>query len=304
MEQSATDSVHQFINVLRHERRLSDNTLNAYTRDLAQLTQYCNDQQIRSWDNVDVHDIRLFMTHRHCTGLGSRSLQRELSACRTFFDFLIKKHSLPYNPATTVRAPKAAKALPKVLDVDQINAMLDTPVTDDLDIRDVAMWEVMYSSGLRVSEMTDLNLLDVDFSSRTVQVMKGKGNKARLLPLGKKAVASIQRWLAVRSGLLKEGEFALFVGNKGNRLTTRSVQLRLERWRKKLGIQSRITPHMLRHSFASHMLESSQDLRAVQELLGHSNISTTQVYTHLDFQHLASVYDQAHPRAKQKKSPH
>ena len=191
-----------------------------------------------------------------------------------------------------------------MLDVDQINAMLDTPVTDDLDIRDVAMWEVMYSSGLRVSEVTDLNLLDVDFSSRTVQVMKGKGNKARLLPLGKKAVASIQRWLAVRSVLLKEGEFALFVGNKGNRLTTRSVQLRLERWRKKLGIQSRITPHMLRHSFASHMLESSQDLRAVQELLGHSNISTTQVYTHLDFQHLASVYDQAHPRAKQKKSPH
>ena len=302
MERSATDSIQQFINALRNERRLSDNTLKAYTRDLSQLSQYCDDQQIISWNKLDVHDVRLFMTKRHRAGLGSRSLQRELSACRTFFDFLIKKQGLPYNPATTVRAPKTTKALPKVLDVDQINAMLDASVTDDLDVRDVAMWEVMYSSGLRVSEVTGLNLFDVDFSSRTVQVMKGKGNKARLLPLGKKAVASIQRWLVVRSSLLKEGEFALFVGNKGERLTTRNVQLRLERWRKKLGIQHRITPHMLRHSFASHMLESSQDLRAVQELLGHSNISTTQVYTHLDFQHLASVYDQAHPRAKQKKT--
>ncbi|PCI69904.1 MAG: tyrosine recombinase XerC [Piscirickettsiaceae bacterium] len=301
MDQSAVDAIQQFIHALRNERRLSDNTLKAYTRDLAQLVSFCESKKISGWGALDVHDIRQFMSERHRNGLGARSLQRELSACRTFFDFLIKHQNLPYNPAKTVRAPKAAKALPHVLDVDQINAMLDVPVTDDLDIRDVAMWEVMYSSGLRVSEIVDLNLFDMDFAARTVQVMKGKGNKSRLLPIGRKAIKALQSWLTVRDNWLKDGEFALFMGKKGQRLTTRSVQLRLERWRKKIGLQGKLTPHMLRHSFASHMLESSQDLRAVQELLGHSNISTTQVYTHLDFQHLASVYDQAHPRAKQKK---
>lgn len=165
---------------------------------------------------MGVHDVRQFMSERHRSGLGARSLQRELSACRTFFDFLIKHQGLPYNPAQTVRAPKAAKALPHVLDVDKINAMLDVPVTDELDIRDVAMWEVMYSSGLRVNERVDLNLFDMDFAARTIQVMKGKGNKSRLLPLGSKAIETLQSWLTIRSNWLKEGEFALFIGKKVN----------------------------------------------------------------------------------------
>ncbi|PCI20034.1 MAG: tyrosine recombinase XerC [Piscirickettsiaceae bacterium] len=301
MEQSAADSILQFISTLRNERRLSANTLKAYARDLVQLGMFCDAQNITQWQALKVHDVRRFMSERHRKGLGARSLQRELSACRTFFDFLIKNDGLPYNPALGIRAPKAAKALPHILDVDQMAALLDAAPKDNLDVRDVAMWEIMYSSGLRVSEITGLNLFDIDLAAHSILVVSGKGNKSRLLPLGKKAIAAIQRWLTVRGQLLKEGENALFVGKTGRRLSTRNVQLRLERWRKKIGIQGRLTPHMLRHSFASHMLESSQDLRAVQELLGHANISTTQVYTHLDFQHLAAVYDQAHPRAKQKK---
>jgi len=301
MERKAVDACRQFLDVLKIERRLSPHTLKAYTRDLQQLVAYCDVEGFEEWSALNGHHVRRYIAERHRSGLGSRSLQRELSACRSFFDYLIKIKELPNNPAAGIRAPKAAKPLPHVLDVDQVNALLNVEPADALETRDLAMWELLYSSGLRVSELAAVSLMDVDLSGKTVHVVSGKGQKARLLPLGAKAADAIRQWLLVRSEQVKTDEMALFVGKTGSRLTTRSIQLRLERWRKKNGLQGRLYPHMLRHSFASHMLESSQDLRAVQELLGHSNISTTQVYTHLDFQHLASVYDQAHPRAKQKK---
>lgn len=301
MDELAVDVCQRFLEVLKIERRLSINTLKAYQRDLAQLTMYCDEQGLTTWAELSGHHVRRFIAERHRKGLGSRSLQRELSTCRSFFSYLIKIKQLLSNPANGIRAPKAPTTLPKVLDVDQVNALLEVEPKDSLEVRDLAMWELLYSSGLRVSELANISLLDVALSARTVHVQSGKGGKSRLLPLGGKAVSAIQAWLSVRTELVKADEMALFIGKTGSRLTTRNIQLRLERWRKRQGLQGRLYPHMLRHSFASHMLESSQDLRAVQELLGHSNISTTQVYTHLDFQHLASVYDQAHPRAKQKK---
>ena len=182
-----------------------------------------------------------------------------------------------------------------------MSVLLDTSADDPLEVRDLAMWELLYSSGLRISELVSVNLMDMDFGASTIHIVNGKGGRSRLLPLGRKAIEAIRAWLLLRDEFIKDDEMALFVGKTGSRLSTRNVQLRLERWRKRQGLQGRLHPHMLRHSFASHMLESSQDLRAVQELLGHSNISTTQVYTHLDFQHLASVYDQSHPRAKKKR---
>jgi integrase/recombinase XerC len=301
VDKVAVDACQQFLDSMRIERQLSDNTIKGYARDLTQLRAYCSKHTIPDWPKIDGHDVRRYIAERHRNGLGSASLQRELSACRSFFNFLVKTQTLSYNPAVGIRAPKAAKPLPNVMDVDQMSAVLDANPRDDLEIRDLAMWEVLYSSGLRVSELVALNLLDIDTADRSVHVVSGKGKKSRLLPLGKKAVKAVQNWLGVRPQFVVTDELALFTGKTGKRLSTRNVQLRLERWRKTRGIQGRLHPHMLRHSFASHMLESSSDLRAVQELLGHSNISTTQIYTHLDFQHLASVYDDAHPRAKRKK---
>jgi len=301
VDKAAVDVSQQFLDVLKNERRLSLNTLKAYQRDLSQLVAFCDAQSVKSWKELNSHQVRHFIAERHRKGLGSKSLQRELSACRSFFSYLIKMKHIPNNPAAGIRAPKAAKSLPHVLDVDQVNALLEVAPENTLETRDLAMWELLYSSGLRVSELANINLMDTDLNGRTVHVVSGKGQKSRLLPLGGKAVKAIRAWLALRDECVKTDEMALFIGKTGLRLTTRSIQSRLERWRKKQGLQGRLHPHMLRHSFASHMLESSKDLRAVQELLGHSNISTTQVYTHLDFQHLASVYDKAHPRAKQKK---
>ena len=301
MDQSAVDVCQQFLNVLKVERQLSPNTLKAYERDLSKLLSYCAEQGLKAWPELTSHLVRRFIAERHRQGLSSRSLQRELSACRSFFAYLMRIKVLVNNPAGGIRAPKAAKSLPNVLDVDQIHGLLEVEPESPLESRDLAMWELLYSSGLRVSELANINLMDVDLSGKTIHVVSGKGKKSRLLPLGSKAVSAIRTWLPLRSQFDALNEMALFVGKRGTRLTTRSIQSRLERWRKRQGLQGRLYPHMLRHSFASHMLESSQDLRAVQELLGHSNISTTQVYTHLDFQHLATVYDQAHPRAKQKK---
>lgn len=303
MAPTAVELVQQFIEVLRVERRLSPNTLKAYRRDLAQLTKFFDQQGLSQWSELHGHHLRRFIAERHRSGLGSQSLQRELSGCRSFFTYLIKIRQLVNNPTAGIRAPKAAKALPHVLDVDQVNALLEVEPMDTLETRDLAMWELLYSSGLRVGELVKVNLTDIDLSGRTIHVVSGKGQKSRLLPLGQKAVTAIRAWLLERIACHQQDEMALFISKNGSRLSTRSVQSRLERWRKRQGLQGRLYPHMLRHSFASHMLESSRDLRAVQELLGHSNISTTQVYTHLDFQHLASVYDQAHPRAKQKKKP-
>jgi integrase/recombinase XerC len=302
MSPVAEEMLVNFLNQLRFERRASEHTVSNYERDLERLASYCKDKLILSWTDIKQNDIRAHIAARHRQGISSKSLQRELSAIRSFYTFLLKNRLAEVNPAQQVKAPKQARKLPKTLDVDQVNGLLEAGTNSPLEIRDVAMFELFYSSGLRLSELSALDLTDLDLGDRSLLVRSGKGGKSRVLPIGGKAIAAIELWLQHRIKLSAAVDPALFVTTKGRRLGQRSIELRLSLWCKKKGIQTHIHPHMLRHSFASHLLESSQDLRAVQELLGHSNISTTQIYTHLDFQHLAEIYDKAHPRAK-KKSP-
>ena len=290
--QHALDSFFQYLEV---EKRASKHTLNNYQRDLKHLKDYCLKHKVGDWQSVQATDIRSHIASRHKKGLGSHSLQRELSAIRSFYNYLLKKHTLTYNPAQAIRAPKQERKLPKVLDVDQVFGILEHKPDSVLEIRDIAMFELFYSSGLRLSELAHLNLIDINLAEHSLRVKKGKGGKQRDLPIGNKAINAIKLWLSYRTETTDD---ALFISNKGNRLGQRNIQLRLERWCKKIGIAEQVHPHMLRHSFASHLLESSQDIRAVQELLGHSNLSTTQIYTHLNFQHLTEVYDKTHPRAK------
>ncbi len=289
-----------FFEQLTVEKRASEHTVKSYQRDIKHLAHYCTDKAIHHWTDLKQSDIRAHIASRHRQGISSKSLQRELSAIRSFYNFLLKKRLADNNPAQHVKAPKQARKLPKTLDVDQINGLLEAGTNSALEIRDLAMFELFYSSGLRLSELAALDLSDVDLPDNSLIVRTGKGGKSRILPIGSKAVTAINNWLQQRLTYAAVSESALFVSKRGTRLGQRSIELRLEQWCKKKGIAEHIHPHMLRHSFASHLLESSQDLRAVQELLGHSNISTTQIYTHLDFQHLADVYDKAHPRAKKK----
>jgi integrase/recombinase XerC len=300
MSPAAVEMLANFLNQLRFEKRASDHTVSNYQRDLERLSAYCKDKEILNWAGLKQNDIRAHIAARHRKGMGSKSLQRELSAIRSFYTFLLKNGLVESNPAQYVKAPKQARALPKTLDVDQINGLLEAGTNSPLEIRDVAMFELFYSSGLRLSELNALDLSDLDLADRSLLVRSGKGGKSRVLPIGGKAVMAINNWLQERAKMTAFDNTALFVTTKGRRLGQRSIELRLALWCKKKGLDQHIHPHMLRHSFASHLLESSQDLRAVQELLGHSNISTTQIYTHLDFQHLAEIYDKAHPRARKK----
>jgi len=300
MQADAEQMLADFFDQLTVEKRASEHTIKSYQRDIKHLSNYCTDKSIPHWADLNQGHIRAHIAGRHRQGIGSTSLQRELSAIRSFYNFLLKKRLADNNPAQHIKAPKQARKLPKTLDVDQINGLLEAGTNSALEIRDLAMFELFYSSGLRLSELAALNLTDVDLPDNSLIVRTGKGGKSRILPIGSKAVAAINNWLQLRLKNVAVSESALFVSIRGTRLCQRSIELRLEQWCKKKGIAEHIHPHMLRHSFASHLLESSQDLRAVQELLGHSNISTTQIYTHLDFQHLADVYDKAHPRAKKK----
>ena len=300
MHADAEQMLADFFDQLTVEKRASEHTVKSYQRDIKHLTHYCTDKSIHHWADLKQSDIRAHIASRHRQGISSTSLQRELSAIRSFYNFLLKKRLADSNPAQHIKAPKQARKLPKTLDVDQINGLLEAGTNSALEIRDLAMFELFYSSGLRLSELAALNLTDVDLPDNSLIVRTGKGGKSRILPIGSKAVTAINNWLQQRLKNVAVSESALFVSTRGTRLGQRSIELRLEQWCKKKGIAEHIHPHMLRHSFASHLLESSQDLRAVQELLGHSNISTTQIYTHLDFQHLADVYDKAHPRAKKK----
>lgn len=286
-----------FLQQLKVEKRVSEHTLKSYQRDLKHLICYCTQHHIESWRAVTAADILQHIAERHRSGLSSKSLQRELSAMRSFYFFLMKTGQVENNPAQHVKAPKQARKLPKTLDVDQVSGLLDAGASSVLEVRDVAMFELFYSSGLRLNEMSSLNLADLDLSDKQLRVTNGKGGKSRLLPIGTKAVEVLQQWLKLRPAVNAK-ENALFISAKGKRIGNRNIQLRLQQWCLKKGIPEPVHPHMLRHSFATHLLEASQDLRAVQELLGHENISTTQIYTHLDFQHLAEVYDKAHPRAK------
>ena len=300
MQADALQMLAAFFDQLTVEKRASEHTVKSYRRDIKYLTCYCTNKSIQQWPDLKQDDIRSHIASRHRQGISSKSLQRELSAIRSFYNFLLKNRLADSNPAQHIKAPRQARKLPKTLDVDQINGLLEAGASSTLEIRDLAMFELFYSSGLRLSELAALNLADVDQPDNSLIVRTGKGGKSRILPIGSKAVTAINDWLQQRLKNIAALEPALFVSIRGTRLGQRSIELRLEQWCKKKGIAEHIHPHMLRHSFASHLLESSQDLRAVQELLGHSNISTTQIYTHLDFQHLADVYDKAHPRAKKK----
>ena len=299
MLESETDWIDKFIRHLEYERRLSKLTCKHYRRDLNALSEYCDSIDLNKWDQVDDDHLRSVSAGWFRRGLAPRSIQRRLSAIRMFFRFLLREKHVKKNPVQTVRAPKAGKRLPENLDADRMAKLLDIPGEGPLVARDRAVLELLYSSGLRLAELTDLNIGDVDMADCTVRVT-GKGNKDRIVPVGRHAIKALRQWHTERGLLAALGENALFVSNRGSRLSQRSVQARVDHWAKRQGISTKVYPHLFRHSFASHLLESSHDLRAVQELLGHSNISTTQIYTHLDFQHLAQIYDKTHPRARLK----
>jgi len=290
----------EFLRYLQSERQLSPHTLSNYRRDLERLEAQLDELGMAGWRTLDERTLRRAVARLHGNGLSGRSLARLLSATRTFYRYLSREGKVSQNPALAVQAPKASRRLPKTLDVDQMAALLDHDSEDPLVIRDLAMMELLYSSGLRVSELAGLNLSDPDLRDGEVEVL-GKGNKARRVPIGRKAIQALQRWFKERSALAKPEEQALFVGKQGRRLGVRAIEQRLQQFGEAVGVSGRVYPHRLRHSFASHMLESSADLRAVQELLGHADIATTQIYTHLDFQHLMDVYEQSHPRAKRKR---
>jgi len=299
LDPEAQQGIERFLATLRTERRLSPHTLKNYRRDLDHLVRFCDQQQIRHWRDLTEMALRQYVALRHRQGIGGKSLQRELSAYRSCFRFLLQEGQISANPAVGIQAPRAARKLPDTLDVDRIKRLVEIRGDSPLTRRDRAILELFYSSGLRLAELVGLDLDRLDLADATVEVT-GKGNKTRRVPLGRHAVRALRDWLRVRRQLAGVDETALFVSQQGRRLSPRSVQSRLRQWAVKQGIDVRVYPHLLRHSFASHLLESSQDLRAVQELLGHADIATTQIYTHLDFQHLASVYDKAHPRAKKK----
>lgn len=298
MTKTEQAKIKEFVGSLHH---LSPRTREAYTRDLGFLLEYCLHNGITDWDRLDGRQLGGFIAGRHRRGVGGKSLQRNLSAVRAFYRYLIKQGHTASNPAQGLVTPKSPKRLPRTLDVDQVFQLVEIKDSDPLSIRDKAILELMYSSGLRLSELTGLDIAGVDLRDAVVTV-SGKGNKTRKVPVGKPALLALRTWLKVRIELARDDEPALFVSSRGSRVNGRTVQQRLTQWAIKQGLATRVNPHMLRHSFATHILESSGDLRAVQELLGHADISTTQIYTHLDFQHLAKVYDKAHPRARKVRS--
>jgi len=301
MRASQTQWIASFIDHLNNEKRLSHHTIVNYSHDLDQFLQYLEEKEIENWKQCNVFFMRAFIASKFRNGLGGRSIQRHIATIRSFFSYLVREDVIKTNPMVGLSAPKATRKLPNPLDVDQVSQLLNNTKTDPtpIIIRDLAMMELMYSSGLRLAELVSLNVNDVDMKECIVPVT-GKGSKTRIVPVGSFAIDSLQQWLNVRSQLCKESEKALFVSKRGKRISKRSVQERFKNWGVEKSLDSRLHPHRLRHSFASHLLESSGDLRAVQDLLGHSDISTTQIYTHLDFQHLAEVYDRAHPRAKKR----
>jgi integrase/recombinase XerC len=290
------EHVERYLTHLAAERRLSAHTVENYRRDLASLLELVQDMDLQA---LDSGQIRHFIARLHSQGLSAKSLARRLSAWRGFYRFGCKRLGFAHNPCADLRPPKARRALPEALSPDACAQLLDRAPEDALETRDKAMFELFYSSGLRLAELAGIDLAALDLSAGEASVT-GKGSKTRIVPVGEKARAALAAWLGKRHGMAKAEEKAVFVSRNGGRLTHRQVALRLDRWARKAGLDVHVHPHMLRHSFATHVLQSSGDLRAVQELLGHANISTTQIYTHLDFQHLAKVYDTAHPRAKRK----
>lgn len=293
--------VDAFLRYLQVERRLSPVTVTNYRRQLTTIVDMLNDLKVNDWKQFDIIKARNIAAKSRRTGLQAASMALRLSSLRSFCDWMVQQGELPANPVKSVRAPKAKKRLPKNMDVDEVSQLLNMDSGDPLVVRDRTMLEVMYGAGLRLSELVGLDVRHLDLAMGEVRVM-GKGSKERKIPLGRTAVTWLKRWLDMRE-LYEPEDGAVFISTQsGKRISNRNVQKRFEQWGIKQGVNSHINPHKLRHSFATHILESSGNLRGVQELLGHANLSTTQIYTHLDFQHLANVYDVAHPRAKREKS--
>ncbi|HCH51895.1 TPA: tyrosine recombinase XerC [Escherichia coli] len=291
----------QFLRYIQVERRLSPVTVENYQRQLSALAQMMVAMNIIQWSSLESQHVRMLLAKSHRSGLQATSLALRFSALRSFLDWQVAQGMLEVNPAKGIRTPKSGRHLPKNMDVDEVNQLMNIDLKDPLSVRDRTMLEVMYGAGLRLSELTGLNITDIDLKEGEVRVL-GKGSKERKVPLGRMAIEWLQHWYPMRELYAPEDK-AVFISTKsGKRLSVRSVQKRFELWGVRQGLSSHVNPHKLRHSFATHLLESSGDLRAVQELLGHANLSTTQVYTHLDFQHLSKVYDAAHPRAKREKS--
>ena len=319
MTPAAIAWIERFRAYLATEKRCSPHTVAAYTRDLRSLVSYCERTGLESWTAVDNGHLRSFAARLHAAGLGPRSIQRRLSAVRSFYEFLqTEAHVLRTtaardvnsdvdrdvarirtNPGQDVRAPKAARRLPETLDADQMARLLEIPAGEPFAARDRAIMELLYSSGLRLAEIVGLDVASVDLRDRVVHVL-GKGSKMRVVPVGRMALKALEQWRVERTALARPDEQALFVGRSGRRLGRRAVELRVACWARRQGLSTHVYPHLFRHSFASHLLESGAELRGVQELLGHADIATTQIYTHLDFQHLARIYDATHPRARRK----
>ncbi|MFT5484558.1 MAG: integrase/recombinase XerC [Halieaceae bacterium] len=293
------EQIDRFLRYIHEVRQLSSHTIDSYQRDLIAFQYFCGERELATASSVHAADVRQYAAMLHRKGLSSSSIQRKLSTLRSFYRYLGRSEQLKVNPAVGISAPKSRRKLPKTLDADQLHQYLGGNGESWFEIRDQAIAELFYSSGLRLSELTQLNLGCIDRSTKLITVT-GKGSKTRTIPVGSMALTAIARWLTIRPD--KPTETAMFLSQRGTRISPRNIQDRIKRMGIKRAIGQDIHPHMLRHSFATHMLESSGDLRAVQELLGHADIATTQVYTHLDFQHLAKVYDASHPRALRKKS--
>lgn len=286
-----------FLRYLAEVRQLSIHTVSNYRRDLNHFTEFCSDLALANAEQVLATHVRQYVGHQHRKGLASATIQRRLSALRSFYRYLGQKEKLRVNPALGISAPKQRRKLPRTMDADELQHFLSGSAEDWFEVRDLAMAELFYSSGLRLAELTQLDLDSIDPRSKLITVT-GKGRKTRTVPVGSHALQAIERWLTIRPE--QPSERALFLSQRGSRISSRSIQQRIHKLGLTRGMARDVHPHMLRHSFATHLLESSGDLRAVQELLGHADIATTQVYTHLDFQHLAKVYDSAHPRSQRK----
>ena len=295
----AESEVVSFIDYLKVVKNFSEHTTKNYKRDLDKFIRFLSDNST-SLEKCDEQDIRLFVNQERRKGLSPRSIQRVLSSCRSFFNYLVEHKGFEKNHAQNISSPKSSKSLPKALDADLIQKLLNFKPKTELETRDKAIAELFYSSGLRLSELQGIDIGDISIKERTCRVI-GKGNKTRDLPIGRQAVKSLRDWILIREKYSNENDLAIFINKQGNRLSNRSIQARLKKLSTERGLPA-VHPHMLRHSFASHILESSGDLRAVQEMLGHADIGTTEIYTKLDFQHLSKVYDKAHPRAKKNKA--
>jgi integrase/recombinase XerC len=300
MRDEAVTQVDCFLRHLEAERRLSVHTVAAYRHDVRRLRSFCDERAIDGWRYLDVHAARAFAAGLRRSGLAARSIQRALSAARAFYRYLLREGTVRTNPFAGLAAPKAGKRLPKTLNTEQVTLLVSVAAADPLALRDRAMLELFYSSGLRLSELVQLDLPHLNLQQGLVRVA-GKGGKTREVPVGRFALDAIRHWLPQRAAWVGGAEAALFVTRRGRRLGPRSVQQRVRLWARRQGLDTQVHPHMLRHSFATHVLESSGDLRAIQELLFFNDTATTEIYTHLDFQHLARVYDASHPRARRKR---